>query len=1111
LNSSACSDRAQDDKRLMTDHFDPYYTWLGIPPDEQPADYYRLLGVRRFETNEEVIVNASDQRMAYLRTFQVGKRSKESQQLLNEVATAQGCLLHPKKKQTYDEELRRKLAASQPAARQPATPSANFTPVLPVAQPAPARATPVQTTPIGSAPARPAMQPLPARPAAATALLQAAPLTARPLTAPAHFRPGALPHATSLPPLDALGSLEVSAKPLRPAVAPQGGLPLPLLIAGGSAAAVLIVLVGCVAWMVSRPSAPIAKVAPAPSPPAAAPTGDKPAVAKSRPPSPPPAPPPTPVSNPPIAGTSETPPPMADVSPVAPIPVQPSVAAGGQNALPRGVILGEVESAAWRGGRLAVGAGERTLFWNDPAAAVVGHRIVAGGKGGGSFHGASGFVLSPDASHIAFISDGRIQVFLTADASRQLLSVNVPGHVKSAAFSDDNRLLAAAPDAGTKLAVIDLESRTQRKDVKTQLPDVEWLRIRGDFLCCCSAAGEGEFISLRNPTKRTPLADKLEFPPAGLTNFGLMTFTRVNPEHVSFHYVRPDNGQRWAEYHVDDFANPAQLLAMSHGGDIVVVASRPRFLAVVELPHNKLLTHLDWPGGQFQVAAVSGRTGVLAVNAPLDKLWLLDMRRLLEQPEWRVLSDQELQAQPARPGEVAGLVPAGSSAVTSATGSSPPVAAPGQTPAAREAMNVLRAARVSLSGSSDNVFSIRTANSSFGPEHAPLLAAFPQLSSLYFIGHENIGAVLAALPAMPAVKTLTLDRSKLSDSDLVHLAKFPQLDRLSLVSTGVGPGLEHLGKAPNLRNLTLPANLSREAIPFISRAKQLQTCSPWPRGLTDDDLAQIAALENLTGLSLSQAKITGAGIDHLQRMPKLERVYISQTAPRDVVQAVSKLNLKYMSFPMGTPADDIALYARMPRLTSVTLPGDWTREHLRALAMFPVLNDLHLSNAKIADRDLALLADIKSLREVAAPITLTDSGAAALAQAAHLERLEVTACRGLTDRGVADLAKIPALKQLLLGPGVGDGAIAELVKLPALESLSFDRSSLTAQGLGKLEQCRSLKSLALQNIVIDGAGVAALKKLSWLSTLSIFNGQLPADQAASLKQALPQCSVNVGG
>lgn len=91
--------------------FDPYYTWLGIPPEEQPPDHYCLLGVRQFEPSSEVIRNAADQRLAYLRTLQVGARSKESQLLLNEVAAAASCLLLPEKRRTYDKQLRARLAA----------------------------------------------------------------------------------------------------------------------------------------------------------------------------------------------------------------------------------------------------------------------------------------------------------------------------------------------------------------------------------------------------------------------------------------------------------------------------------------------------------------------------------------------------------------------------------------------------------------------------------------------------------------------------------------------------------------------------------------------------------------------------------------------------------------------------------------------------------------------------------------------------------------------------------------------------------------------------------------------------------------------------------------
>ncbi len=44
----------------MSADFDPYYTWLGIPPEQQPPDHYQLLGLRRFEDNAAVIESAAD-------------------------------------------------------------------------------------------------------------------------------------------------------------------------------------------------------------------------------------------------------------------------------------------------------------------------------------------------------------------------------------------------------------------------------------------------------------------------------------------------------------------------------------------------------------------------------------------------------------------------------------------------------------------------------------------------------------------------------------------------------------------------------------------------------------------------------------------------------------------------------------------------------------------------------------------------------------------------------------------------------------------------------------------------------------------------------------------
>jgi hypothetical protein len=103
--------------------FDAYHKWLGISPEEQPADHYRLLGLRRFESDPDVIDAAADRQMAHLKTYKTGRYGAVSQQILNEISAARICLLNPETKQAYDQRLRadqkKQAAAATPVAPVP--------------------------------------------------------------------------------------------------------------------------------------------------------------------------------------------------------------------------------------------------------------------------------------------------------------------------------------------------------------------------------------------------------------------------------------------------------------------------------------------------------------------------------------------------------------------------------------------------------------------------------------------------------------------------------------------------------------------------------------------------------------------------------------------------------------------------------------------------------------------------------------------------------------------------------------------------------------------------------------------------------------------------------
>ena len=95
--------------------FNPYRVWLGIPANKLPADHYSLLGLETFESDPDVIESAADKVMAFVKTFQNGKYSKQSQQLLNEIAAARVCLLNEKAKAEYDAKLRANQPPSSPS------------------------------------------------------------------------------------------------------------------------------------------------------------------------------------------------------------------------------------------------------------------------------------------------------------------------------------------------------------------------------------------------------------------------------------------------------------------------------------------------------------------------------------------------------------------------------------------------------------------------------------------------------------------------------------------------------------------------------------------------------------------------------------------------------------------------------------------------------------------------------------------------------------------------------------------------------------------------------------------------------------------------------------
>lgn len=210
--------------------FDPLYVWLGIPPEEQPPDHYRLLGIKRFEIDLEVIAHAADRQMAHVKTFQSGKHGADSQKILNLLSAARKCLLNADQKRTYDDSLQQSMVVAPPATPPmaiPLPPSA-----MPFGQPGPFPGQYPMAIPAS----------YPPMPVAAADPMFAPPAMARPPAGP---------------------MIQSPTVTLTPHRKPASGIPPMALWGGIAAAGVMLGLIGVLLWNASSPEV---AVQPSPDP-----------------------------------------------------------------------------------------------------------------------------------------------------------------------------------------------------------------------------------------------------------------------------------------------------------------------------------------------------------------------------------------------------------------------------------------------------------------------------------------------------------------------------------------------------------------------------------------------------------------------------------------------------------------------------------------------------------------------------------------------------------------------------------------------------------------------------------------------------------------------------
>lgn len=177
---------------------------------------------------------------------------------------------------------------------------------------------------------------------------------------------------------------------------------------------------------------------------------------------------------------------------------------------------------------------------------------------------------------------------------------------------------------------------------------------------------------------------------------------------------------------------------------------------------------------------------------------------------------------------------------------------------------------------------------------------------------------LQDLPPQPfVVKGVNLDRTKVDDEGLAHLAGLNDLEALRLNSTGVtDKGMIHLKGLPKLALLELSFTkvgdegmasvgtladlhwLALDSNPVTDKGLfHLQGCQKMKSlrlnrlRITDDGLKSLEALSNLTLLELVATKVTDDGMTTLAKLPRLRSVVLAETKVTEAGKAKLRAGL----------------------------------------------------------------------------------------------------------------------------------------------------------------------------------------------------------------------------
>ena len=331
--------------------------------------------------------------------------------------------------------------------------------------------------------------------------------------------------------------------------------------------------------------------------------------------------------------------------------------------------------------------------------------------------------------------------------------------------------------------------------------------------------------------------------------------------------------------------------------------------------------------------------------------------------------------------------------------------------------------------------------------------------------HQISDAGVANLTFCDRLESVNLMGSTTGDGALNALRGKPGLHRLSTGKQVTDHGIPLLQDFPAFRKWTSP-DIPLGLMTFTPDAHSLLLDGPF----TDEGLARLRGLDGLFGLNFfwHSKAFTSGGLAALADLPNLGMIgcdgKMCDDAAMRAFAVVPRLRLAMIQGAVASD-DGWAALSRSPSIEYI-----WGREcpNLRgrgfaALGALPSLTGLGVSCLNVDDASLAALPGFPALRQLMT-MDVSDNGFRHVGSCERLEDLWCMYCRDTGDVATGHLAGLANLKSYYAGKTlITDRSLAVLGRMNALEKLEFwEVAAITDAGLAELSRLPRLREISVE-------------------------------------------------